>query len=71
LPFIFHRFYRADRSRSKEKVEGYGLGLSIAKRITDLHHGTISADSTPGKGSTFRIKLPMKFEVKKPFFVSI
>ena len=71
LPFIFHRFYRADRSRSKDQVEGYGLGLSIAKRIADLHHGTISADSTPGKGSTFRVKLPTKYEARKPFFATL
>lgn len=58
LPHIFSRFYRADRSRSKDKVDGYGLGLSIAKRIVDLHRGTIAVESTPGEGSTFRIKLP-------------
>ena len=67
LPFIFHRFYRADRSRSKEQIEGYGLGLSIAKRIADLHNGTISAESTPGKGSTFRVKLPVRYEPRKSF----
>jgi two-component system sensor histidine kinase CiaH len=61
LPFIFNRFYRADRSRSKDKVEGYGLGLSIAKRIADLHHGDIAVDSSPGKGTTFRIKLPVNY----------
>jgi signal transduction histidine kinase len=71
LPYIFHRFYRADRSRSKDQVEGYGLGLSIAKRIADIHHGTIAADSTPGKGSTFRIKLPVRYEANKPFFASL
>jgi signal transduction histidine kinase len=58
LPFIFNRFYRADISRSKEKVDGYGLGLSIAKQIVDLHKGEISASSHPGKGSIFTIKLP-------------
>jgi len=64
IPFIFHRFYRADRSRSKEVVDGYGLGLSIAKRIVDLHHGDISVDSTPGNGSTFRIKIPANYQFK-------
>ncbi|MCX6806768.1 MAG: HAMP domain-containing sensor histidine kinase [Candidatus Berkelbacteria bacterium] len=58
LPHIFDRFYRADISRTKEKVDGYGLGLSIAKRIVELHGGTISANSKPGKGSEFIIKLP-------------
>jgi two-component system sensor histidine kinase CiaH len=64
IPFIFHRFYRADRSRSKELVDGYGLGLSIAKRIVDLHHGDISVDSVPGNGSTFRVKLPANYQFK-------
>ncbi len=66
IPHIFDRFYRADNSRAKASVGGYGLGLSIAKRITDLHHGTISATSTPGAGSTFRVKLPAVYVVKKP-----
>ena len=56
LPHIFDRFYRADHSRNKEKVSGYGLGLSIAKNIVELHGGTISANSKPGKGSEFVLK---------------
>lgn len=59
IPFIFNRFYRADQSRCKEKCEGYGLGLSIAKSIIDLHNGQISVVSTPGEGSEFTIKLPL------------
>lgn len=58
LPYIFNRFYRADLSRNKEKIEGYGLGLSIAKRIVDLHGGTIEATSKSGKGTEFIIKFP-------------
>jgi signal transduction histidine kinase len=56
LPHIFDRFYRADHSRNKEKVSGYGLGLSIAKSIVDLHGGKIWADSKSGEGSEFFVK---------------
>ena len=59
LPFIFDRFYRADASRSKQKVSGYGLGLSIAKKIVELHRGDISAESTVNKGTTFIVTLPI------------
>jgi signal transduction histidine kinase len=61
-PHIFDRFYRADLARSKKlsekKVGGYGLGLSIAKKIVDNHKGTISVKSELEKGSTFIIVLP-------------
>jgi len=56
MPHIFQRFYRADVSRSKEKVDGYGLGLSIAKRIAQLHDGNILVSSQAGKGSKFTVK---------------
>lgn len=59
LPHIFDRFYRADDSRSKEKIDGYGLGLSIAKQIVDMHNGSIEASSTPTKGTRFRLKFPL------------
>lgn len=58
IPYIFNRFYRADLSRTKQKIDGYGLGLSIAKSIVDLHKGKIEAESIQGKGSTFRVILP-------------
>jgi signal transduction histidine kinase len=57
MPHIFERFFRADPSRSRDKVEGYGLGLSIAKKIAEVHGGTIEVKSSPGKGSTFIVKL--------------
>lgn len=57
LPHVFDRFYRADTSRSKQNVDGHGLGLSIAKRIVESHHGKISVTSTEGKGTTFTMRL--------------
>jgi len=55
---IFYRFYRADSARSKASKEGYGLGLSIAKKIIDDHDGAIKLASQLKKGTTFTIRLP-------------
>lgn len=57
LPRIFERFYRVDRSRSRE-LGGTGLGLSIVKHVAQTHGGSVEVESTPGKGSTFRLRLP-------------
>ena len=54
---IFERFYRVDKSRSKE-VGGTGLGLSIVKHAAMIHHAEISMDRTPGKGTTFTVVFP-------------
>ena len=54
---IFERFYRIDRSRSRE-AGGTGLGLSIVRHIALLHNGTIEVESHAGEGSVFRLRLP-------------
>jgi len=56
---IFERFYRADKSRSRE-AGGTGLGLSIVRHIALLHRGNVEAESHTGEGSTFRLKLPLE-----------
>lgn len=56
LPYIFHRFYRGDRSRQQNGESG--LGLAIAKSIVEAHDGDIIAASTPGIGTVFTIILP-------------
>lgn len=53
LPFIFERFYRADKSRNK--IEGMGLGLTIIKKIIQLHSAAIQVESEEGKGTVFTI----------------
>jgi len=55
LPHIFDRFYRANSARTKNSKNGYGLGLAIAKKIAEAHHGTIEVVSKPGAGSTFTV----------------
>ncbi len=58
LPHIFERFYRADRARSRNRG-GSGLGLAIVQSIVLEYQGTIEAESAPGKGSTFTMRLPL------------
>jgi signal transduction histidine kinase len=56
LPRVFDRFYRADSARS---TRGLGLGLSIAHKIVETHHGQLEVESTPNVGSTFRFVFPV------------
>jgi signal transduction histidine kinase len=47
------------------KARGMGFGLPITRRIVEAHGGTVAADSAPGKGSTFTVKLPVKTEARE------
>lgn len=60
LPYVFDRFYRANRARTKasDRSGNSGLGLSIAQRLVELHNGTITVESMLGQGTTFRVRLP-------------
>lgn len=58
LPYIFDRFYRTASARSSS-VEGTGLGLAIVKRIVEMHAGHVEVQSELGRGSAFRLILPL------------
>jgi len=58
IPHIFDRFYRADRSRSKNRISGFGLGLPVARSIAEIHKGTIKVSSELGQGSVFTVRIP-------------
>lgn len=58
MPHIFERFYRVDKARSRD-LGGAGLGLSIVKSICHAHGGTVEIFSSAGKGSRFRVQLPL------------
>jgi signal transduction histidine kinase len=55
LPHVFKRFYRTDASRTRGTAGGFGLGLSLAKQIVDLHHGRIEVNSKLGEGTVFNV----------------
>ncbi|MFW5736520.1 MAG: sensor histidine kinase, partial [Halanaerobium sp.] len=59
LPFVFDRFYQADKSRTRKNNKGSGLGLAIAKQIVDSYNGDIDVESENGKGTKFIVVLPL------------
>lgn len=60
IPFVFDRFYKADKSRTRNsKKKGTGLGLAIAKNIVEAHGGSINVKSMMDEGTTFEIRIPL------------
>lgn len=57
LPYVFDRFWRAEKSRNRA-TGGSGLGLAIVRKLAESHGGTATVESIPGQGTTFRLRLP-------------
>jgi signal transduction histidine kinase len=57
LPHVFDRFWRAEKSRNRA-TGGSGLGLAIVRNLAEAHGGTATVESEPGRGATFRLRLP-------------
>lgn len=66
LEHVFDRFYRADSSRHKGDSTGFGLGLSIAKMIADVHNGDITITSKVNKGTSVSVNLPLPHSDDQP-----
>ena len=60
LAHIYERFYRVDKSHSRE-IGGTGLGLAITKNAVLMHRGSITVDSVEGEGSCFTVKIPLNY----------
>lgn len=58
LPHIFDRFYQVEKSRTSHDEKGFGIGLSLAKKIVEVHHGELSVSSAPGASTTFTVLFP-------------
>ena len=65
LEHIYERFYRVDKSRSRE-IGGTGLGLAITKSAILMHRGSIKVSSLEGEGTDFTVKIPLKYIAKRP-----
>ena len=69
LPNLFKRFYRV-RNNGHDDIEGNGLGLAIVKSIVQQHGGDVTVESEVGKGTSFRVSLPL-FQKKEPAQVDV
>jgi two-component system OmpR family sensor kinase/two-component system sensor histidine kinase BaeS len=58
LPYVFDRFWRGDKARTRREGAGSGLGLAIVRQLVLNHGGTVRVDSVPGQGTVFRVDLP-------------
>lgn len=66
LPYIFERFYKADKARTRGTSGGTGLGLAIVKNIVEAHRGSVNVRSVVGQGTTFSIIIPTLKEQETP-----
>jgi two-component system sensor histidine kinase ResE len=65
LPFVFERFYKADKARTRGQSGGTGLGLSIVKHLVQAHGGNVSVRSRLGEGTVFMVELPVRAKVEE------